>query len=843
MKSAKNLYDTKKATLGESEELWQACLNKYVPEAQKLATQASRLGRDASLAYMAIVSNSDLYNEMRNMGLTNSEAAAVSLGSTLGMFGLNKYTGLGEIFFDDATDDSVKLARKAIKAEMKSAADMFKKIKHSDLPQPNKMLKFIQTATEKTKKVFDQFSEDLKYHTLNFAGKAVGEGLEEVSEELISDVAKEIYQLAGQFGFDTTLKDIGAWDNALERYTMSFLGGAIGGSIFYGKEALIDGKSYKRDSKNWEMATLIRNGHANELRAEIEKLKKAGKIGSTTLSASKYERAEDGERVWLTTDKQTESQNDAMANAMLEKVNALEAIINNNRIGLSDEQLFENMVLTEKRYKRYEKIAPLTNYYQDFSNIINDLIAAELDLEKASNTVEGTVHGTPRSDAKLTTEQEAARQQQLLPLQQRVEELRKKKDEFLAGDTSLDYTRKLNFLIDPILHSQFLSIDQGQFFKEQYGDRRLEELTPEEIIKFQLDWNKKVEETLKSEVNDSWERYKEIEALMIPELTNLEALTPEYKKFSKDTEALFSEVLNTDQLFASYLNYDSRLEDEDDALYEARNSKLIIDGIEESDVDFALRRLNRQKKIDAYNTQKDQEWVDKVNEHLSKVDYKVDPFTFRFLRRSLPQRQKDIVDRKIATSILAPSVRQIFKRLNPTLSNVDEIKQLLKESVYEQSKSEIKSIFQKIEELELVDVDGDPIDLNEFVINDPEAESTIKEIVDNPTILNIESPELIDYLSTLIPILGENVTLAEVVQEGEFLLEDNKAIDEYVEKTVAAQENQLETILSDISLNPIYSLASSIKTTVKNPIGELIKSLASKHGEEIPNVDELLDLI
>lgn len=111
------------------------------------------------------------------------------------------------------------------------------------------------------------------------------------------------------------------------------------------------------------------------------------------------------------------------------------------------------MVLTEKRYKRYEKIAPLTNYYQDFSNIINDLIAAELDLEKASNTIEGTVNGTPRTDTKLTAEQEAIRQQQLLPLQQRVEDLRKKKDEFLAGDTSLDYTRKLNFLIDPMLHS------------------------------------------------------------------------------------------------------------------------------------------------------------------------------------------------------------------------------------------------------------------------------------------------------------------------------------------------------------------------------------------------------
>ena len=845
MKSAKSLYDTKKATLGESEELWQACMNKYLPEAQKMATQAGKLGRDASLAYMAVVSNSDLYNEMRNMGLTNSEAAAVSLGSTLGMFGLNKYTGLGEIFFDDATDDSVKLARKAIKAEMKNAEEMFKKIKGSDMPQPNKMLKFIQTASEKTREVFDKFGEGLKYHTLNFAGKAAGEGLEEVSEELISDVAKEIYQLAGQFGFDTTLKDIGAWDNALERYTMSFLGGALGGGIFYGKEALIDGKSYKRDSKNWEMATLIRNGHANELRAEIEKLKKEGGIGSTTLSASKYGTNEKGEKIWLTTDKKSESQNDAMANAMLEKVNALEAIINNNRIGLSDEQLFENMVLTEKRYKRYEKIAPLTNYYQDFSTIVNDLIAAELDLNKASETVEGTVNGTPRTDLKLTPEQEAKRQQQLLPLQQRVEELRKKKDEFLAGDTSLEYTRKLNFLIDPMLHSQFLSIDQGQFFREKYGDRRLEELTPEEIIQFQLDWNKKVEDTLKmkDEVNAAWERYKEIEELMIPELDALGQMTPEYKAFAQKTEALFAGALDTEKLFASYLTYDSKLEGEDDELYNARNTKLIIDGVEESDVDFALRKINRQRAIDAYNTQKDQEWVDKVNEHLSKVGYKVDPFTFRFLRRSLPKRQKDIVERKIAMSILAPNVRQIFKRLTPTLDNIDEVKQLLRKSAYEQSKSEVSSVIRKIKELELVDSDGDLIDLNEFVVTEPDGELTLKKISEKPYLLEIQSPELIEYLTALVPILGDDITLSELIQNGEFLLEDNEAINEYVNQTVSAQENQLEAIVADIASNPIYSLADSIKSTVKNPIGELIKSLAAKRGDDIPNVDELLDLI
>lgn len=843
VKSAKSLYETKKVTLGESEELWQACLNKYVPEAQKLATQAGQLGRDASLAYMAIVSNSDLYNEMRNLGLTNTEASAVALGSTLGMFGLNKYAGLGEIFFDDATDDAVKLARQSIKSEMKDAIKMFDKIKQSDLPQPNKMLKYINIASDKVKGVLNQFSDDLKYHTLNFAGKAVGEGLEEVSEELISDVAKEIYQLAGQFGVDTTLKDIGAWDNALERYTMSFLGGAIGGGIFYGKEALIDGKSYKRDSKNWEMATLIRNGHANELRAEVEKLKKDGKLASTTLSASKFEKNDKGERVWLTTDEKSDSQNDAIANAMLEKINALEAVINNNRIGLTDEQLFENMVLTEKRYKRYEKVAALTNYYQDFNNIVNDLIAAELDLEKASQTVEGTVNGTPRTDAKLTPEQEATRQQQLANLQKRVEELRQKKDEFLAGDTSLEYTRKLNFIMDPKLHSQFLSIDQEQFFKEQYGDRAVTDLTPEELGKFVTEWKNKLETTLKEEATQSWEKYKALEALLLPELEELSLNTPTYKQFSKDSEKLFEGVLNTDKLFASYINYDTQLDGESDEAFNARNTKLVIDGVEESDVEFQLRKLNRIRQIDAYNTQKDQEWADQVSQHLAKVNGKVDPFTFRYLKRALPQRQRDIIDRKLSLAIVTPNIRQIFKKLNSDLSNVDDIKQLIFNSIYSESKGEIESTIQSIFDLEIIDADGDLVDLNTYVMTEPDGDLTLKEIAEDPNILDLQSPELVEKVAALVPVLGEDITLSDLITQGPSIVLNNKAIEDYVHKKAEVYENQLGTLLTDVKTNPIYSLASSFTGSVKNPIGELVKSLSTKNGDIIPNIDELLDII
>lgn len=850
VKNAKNLYEVKAKTLGHSDELWQVCQNKFIPQAQKLATQAGQLGRDASLAYMAIVSNSDLYNEMRNMGLTNTEAAAISLGSTLGMFGLNKYTGLGEIFFDDATDDSVKLARKAIKAEMKSAADMFKKIKDSDLPQSNKMLKFIQTASEKTRKVFDQFGEDLKYHTLNFVGKAVGEGLEEVSEELISDVSKSIYELAGQLGANTTLKDVGAWDNSLERYAMSFIGGAIGGGIFYGREALFDGKSYKQDSKNWEMATLIRNGHSSELRAEVEKLRKAGKLGNTKLSASKFEKTENGDTVYLTTDNQAESQNNAIANAMLEKITALETIINNNRINLTDEQLFDNMVFSEKRYRRYQEIAPLTNYYQDFSDIMNALIAAELDLKLASNTIEGTPDGKPRTDAKLTTEQETFRAENLKQLQEKVEELRKQKDLFLAGETSLDYTRKLNFLIDPMLHEQFLSIDKNQFFKEKYGDRKYNDLTEEEQQKFEEEWKTEVKNSLttKEKINQSWQRYKEIEALITPELKQLEETIPEFRKFNEQAMELIGELSDISELKKSYINYDTQLEGESDEDFQFRRSKKtrMIETLdnagntieveqEESDDEFNSRTYQRYQKVNEYNTQKTREWVDKIKGILEKMDYKVDPATFRLLKGTLPYRQKEILTDLIKSPKVNLELRPILKYLKPDLSNVSEIQQNITTLSEKNTKEAGLEIIKEIEKLDLVDPEGIPgSNIYDILQNDNISKVTIDQLKINESAWLEDNPELLERLQ----VFDGSATLEELIQ-----YRTPKMAKDTIVKQQAIYENSFNTFIADVKADPIYDLVESVKVQVKNPIGELIRTLSERNEDTIPHLDMILDKI
>jgi len=64
---------------------------------------------------MSMISNTDVYDSAIEHGATKQEAAAVSLGSMLGMFAVDKYLGLGEMFFDDAQAQQRRLYRKILK--------------------------------------------------------------------------------------------------------------------------------------------------------------------------------------------------------------------------------------------------------------------------------------------------------------------------------------------------------------------------------------------------------------------------------------------------------------------------------------------------------------------------------------------------------------------------------------------------------------------------------------------------------------------------------------------------------------------------------------------------------
>lgn len=907
-----------------------ACIKKYLPAAEKAMKESTQLGRDASLAYMAIVSNSDVYGDALQHGASKQDAAAIALGSTLGMYAVDKYAHLGELFFDDATEDSVKAARNAIKNELLGEVDekgarkgglkaIFDRISASNDTPANKAVQKIHTALNKTKSFLGNYADDLKYHTTGFFGKAAGEGLEEVSEELVTDTAKSIYQLAGFLGADTSTADVGAWDNALERYSMSFLGGALGGGIFYAKEAF-NGASYKRDKSNEELATLIRNGHIGELRDEVEKLRKKGKLGSTKLSASNYETTSKGKIVWLTTNNEKDSWNQKIADLINDKITAIDTVINNNQVGLTDDQLFNTMVLGEQRYQMYKDIAPITNYYEDFNEVLSNLIKAELDYRTASQTLDGSTELTDSNkitDQKLralTPEQQQNRNNALAVLQQKVEKARQAKDEFLSGDTSLDYTRKLNFALDPNLHSPFMDIDAEALWKEQFGNKSIDEISDEDKLHFYtVVLPEKQKFQTKEAITKSWDRFKQIEKVINPELHNLTDNAPQFKQWHQKFQQIVSQ-LDSKDLISSYANYDTKLDTESDDEYNARNSKLVdpVTGVEESDQDFINRKNNRVRQIEALNDQKDAEWVNNIMQQLAVVGNQLDPIAAGTLKKLIPKRIKDVLARKIQLAPLSNEVKSILGNLNTDLSNTKEILDTIKNSALAKTKSLVK---QKIASIPAVytNFKGEELNPEDLFMIDEIEDITIQDLLDNPSQLydidNDQKQDIIDQLQTITdPELQDQIqnTLANIndpqatiqnlnqiwksapkyknIIEGlltlyEFkiskeqsdkvvnnltdlasvispdtsissLVNDNIGIQDqldsdvesYVQTLTQSVNNEVNSLVADVGNNAIVKLHNSIQSTIKNPVIELVKSLAGKvlDKTQMPDVIDTL---
>lgn len=861
--------------------LGKACIKKFVPQAEKAMVAQTALGRDASLAYMAIISNSDVYGDAIQHGATKQEAASIALGSTLGMFAVDKYAHLGEIFFDDATEDSVKAARKAIKNELVGEGNIRDTLTKGIINNPEveqnaakKYLSIINNSASKIKNLFNNFNEDLKYHTLGFFGKAAGEGTEEVAEELVTDTAKSIYELAGFLGANTSSKDVGAWDNALERYTMSFAGGAVGGGVFYAKEAL-DNPNMRANKHDQEMAVLIRNGHAQELRNEVEKLRKKGKLGSTNLSGTKYDSVKDDagnitSRTWLTASNADDTQNELIAKHINNKINAIEAIINNNELGLSDEQLFNNMVLQESRYQAYKEIAPITNYYDEFQSIFSEIADAQTAYNKASNSVDGTENGDPVPTDNylhgLTPEQQKTREENIQKYEQRLQEARARKDEFLSGKTSIDYIRKLNFAIDPSLYGQFVNVDTEALWKSKFPNKEKKDATPQEIKEFNEAVAAQQRFTKKEQITQAWNRFKAIENTLKPQLHLLSENASEYK----DAYTQFQTIINDlNSLKLEGKNWNDKLDSETDDEFKSRDAKLKINDIEETDDEFIARRNKRASQLNAYNLEQRKKYVDSIESLLQKIDYKLDPITQGQLLKAIPMRVKDVIN---ITAAQNPAISDKLKLLNFDLSNAEEVENyvindkinkqlaLVQDAILELNSisnkeeldgfnsfnnfSEQEDTTWSLNDLFKEDTEGNNIGIDTYIQWLNERMSEYPDDISEATrdkYLNEIKEQLTNFVNNFTgdltkvgdmniwdAIVGNNLRNA--------LLQD---IDSSVEVIAYKQA------LANISNDPLFKLQNDLKTKIKNPFFDLVASLADKvfDGKKLGDIKKLLDIL
>lgn len=652
-------------------------LNKYLPAAQEQMKRNARLGADAALAYMAVVSNYDVYNTMLEYGTTKKEASLVAWGSTLGMFSVDRFLGLGEMFFDDLQDQNKNALRKYAREKAQEygksinlANDMaesiydpskgfrqrtlarISEINQQDASKLRKGILIGKAIGNEISNSINNYKTGVANHTLGALGKAFGEGLEEATEELVTDTTKQLYEWTGQLGFDTTTDDVGAWDNAFDRYAMSFLGGMAGGAMFYGvgkfQEAKQESKAQKQKLPEDEIIYLLRNHKKGEIFKELDTLHKKGKLGSTKYGIIS-EIDENHNRNFLTAKEGEKTQNDVIYDMIKNGINQMDGYINEYGANLSEDELFKQMVLGDERLMAIkQKIGDnsyTTGYQNAFQTALKEVVNTRFNIDNESLNLTDAQRRkkelTEEKDIKENDEKIKNSQKAIDTNTKKLQESEAKLNEFLTGANSMDYARKLVFLSDPIIQSGWTCNTFDQWLYKNKDGRTIDSLSRAEKELFQNEYLNYINTSKKLEDDLAWDSFKNMEKDFTPYLKNLE----ENQDVVKQLHDTFKEINNIRENIKNIrtegeLTYDDKIPNESDEDFNHRNDYL-NETLTPEERENAIQKADERKKlINDYNAEyraNRNKLVETVQKLTNLIEQKgqIDPTIYRDLKSTV----------------------------------------------------------------------------------------------------------------------------------------------------------------------------------------------------------------
>lgn len=834
-----------------------AAINKYLPAAQKIAESRMRTGQDLSLVYMAMVSNTDVYQSVLEKGGTPQEAAAIALGSMIGMFSVDKYLGLGEMFFNDEP------ARRAIREAARHNAELLMNsagIRQAEAQTKKGIMGLIQRGIETGRKTVSDYRGAIKDRSLGFVGKSLGEGLEEVSEELVADMSKYMGELAGQLGYFSQ-KDYGAGENAFERYTMSFLGGTAGGGLFYGVD-LVQNRNKKTSEVQNEITYLLRQGKKDEIFAELDRLRKAGKLGSKSLSYNTTT-DENGQTVYLSAETEDDSQSTYVYNTLKKTINQLDMILNENQVNLSEDELFDRMVQGEYRANALtdflkgnkddvKEISYITRYQQDFQELVQKITNKDSEISELLNT---TADPAKRNNPEF--------QEKLNKLQQEKQELIQQRD-YLFGEGSLGYVEKMLFAMDTNLSGQFVSLTYDQFIRNKTG-KSASQLTEEEKNYY----GKQFEEyskTKKMDLDQAFKLFKEMQAKLNPEIEALAGrdLTREIEQFKQIAEL---------DPFEQYRTFDSQLDGESDEDYQQRYTKRD----NETDEQFQARFQARMQAISQYNEEHLSEWIN----NLTRVP--IDRNTFRTLQARIGLLRKNVYD-SIIEQLQVPNNPELQQKLWGIIKTIGtEVKDRRK--LYKQ----IRAAISESVHASLIQEYSDRLNLDQWDMVKDDLEAITGEYPDAPLTKRDIYVWIDAWMQNQIAKGNTGVTINDAIAvlesygwdfnpEGQGL-SNNQIIDFYnraaaglislsdpeADEVVEITEGYINTLTKDVSKDSFNSIKKLLTdkifkdlstdknlealtnlenvSFVNNPVISVIKQISQKLRNSDTNIEEVLEEI
>lgn len=445
---------------------------KYVDD---LVRKANNIGSPLSKAYMTGITVQDTYGDAKAAGASDLEAALLTLGYAGGEAWILN-TGLGEWILPELHIDKFKY--KAIAEALVKPVNGAKKTLEQTGDKQGFVKELLNIGRNVATNVYAEKAMTKKSAEV-IGAHALGEAFEETSEELLADASKAIFNVTRWLRGKDALN---FWDgdNALDRYTMSALGGLFGGGITSAATNFSQVKSLARMDNLAAMQQLLYMANNNQLGDFLKQVDKMT-LGDQNKSATKtiYD-SEQG--VIFAEGTKDDNQDLAAKQAIRNQVKFIDNILTTNGAEISTDSLLSKLAMEDQQdVLRNLKIGNLKNtnvigmYAQDYLNLQADLITASAQLKAIDDEI-----GDVKSAA--TPEQQKARTDKAAE----IDGIRDRLQEYLNGTISPDFIRDAVFEINPLINDGFVITSLEQYTKAKVGklpnqlsDTELTKLTEE----------------------------------------------------------------------------------------------------------------------------------------------------------------------------------------------------------------------------------------------------------------------------------------------------------------------------------------------------------------------------
>lgn len=413
------------------------------------------IGEEMSRIYMTGITVADSYNQAKEQGLSDFEAALYTLGYGLGEYALLR-TDVGKWVLPETKFDAYRmntaLSKWGAAIDNKAAKDLASTAS-KEAAKKASALSWIKKGWEASK-LENRISPSVTFNMGKYAvGNALSEGFEETTEELLADLSKSLFNAYATLSGSQSRLD--AWDNILDRYSMSFFGGMLGGGLFSLngelKTAYQAASEMTDTDAGREIMQMLRDGKRNELERRIKKATWANPYLSSNLQEVK------DKGVLYGAGTKENNLNTTIQNVMIKQLDILESVMKQNGLDVPQDSIIGSY-LPDLKFAALMNSSQLAKYNQDFKRALDNAMKKAVDYNSYV-TAEGK-QSADNADGDLKSNERTIENK--AKAKSKLNEALALVEKFKSGEMSRDYILAGVFELNPRL--------KGTFIKPNYRD-------------------------------------------------------------------------------------------------------------------------------------------------------------------------------------------------------------------------------------------------------------------------------------------------------------------------------------------------------------------------------------